>query len=66
MSVVILGEGLMSLINRNVKCFKYTKCIPHSKGLFPKGNYSRPENVVSVLCVQICLLVTQMICLLCR
>ena len=52
------GEGLMSLINRNVKGFKYTTWIPHSKGLFPKGNYSHLESVVSVLCIQICLLVT--------
>lgn len=66
MFVVTSGEGLMPLINRNVKGFKYPKWIPHSKGLFPKGDYSHPESVVSVLCVQNCLFVTQMICLLCR
>jgi len=42
----------MSLINRNVEGFKYPKWIPHSKGLFSKGNYSHPESVVSVLWVR--------------
>jgi len=48
MSVVKSGEGLMSLISRNVKGFKYANLIPYSKGFFPKGDYSHPESMVSV------------------